>query len=108
MKHKNYVCDCCDKETTKARLINSGHLLCNTCNIQLIMEGELFFTSDSGLRVKEVKGDFKIIAPFKIIRDLAALKRQKSEEFWEMRRQAKLSAEMDNQSLVGWDCHESY
>ena len=95
---KQYTCQCCNKETSKARIVNSGHLLCNDCNIQLIMEGELFFTAESGLRIKAEKGDFLLVEPFTIIK----------RDYWENQKSLRENAPMDNQSMVGWDCHESY
>lgn len=98
MKAKQYKCECCEEETNKARVVNSGNLICNSCNIKLLKFGKLYFTDDSGLRIKEKKGDFYIVESFKEIKS----------DFWENREQAKEQAQMDNQSMVGWDCHESY
>ncbi len=98
MKGKQYKCECCEIETNKARVVNSGNLLCNFCNIKLLKFGVLYFTADTGLRIKEKKGDFYIVEGFKEIKS----------DFWESRRQAREHAEMDNQSMVELDCHESY
>jgi len=98
MKGTLYTCQCCNEQTKHARVVNSGHLLCNSCNIRLLKNGVLYFNSNSGLRIKEKKGDFYIIESFREIKI----------DYWESLRRVRENMEMDNQSLVGFDVHESY
>jgi hypothetical protein len=75
--------------------------------MKLNREGILYFTEYKGLKFTGEKNvtlmggekmNFIIIEEFKIDKP----------SFWERRRQAREQAQMDNQSMVGWDVHESY
>lgn len=98
MIHNSLACNCCGIKSTKNRTINSGHSLCNRDNMELVVSGSLRLNDDVVLRIVEQKGDFKIVKAFS----------EPAKDYWEMRAELKLHAQMDNQSMVGWDCHESY
>jgi hypothetical protein len=106
MIFKRYKCSCCKTRTNKARPVKS-YILCNDCNMKLNKEEILYFTEYKGLKFNGEKTvtlmggqkmDFIIIEEFEI----------EKPSFWERRRQAREQAQMDNQSMVEWDCHESY
>jgi len=103
MKTEDYKCHCCEAETKKARAVdveNLKHLiLCNFCNMQLIIRKFLRLDGETVLKVTGKRGDFLKITAYDEV---------DSETFWENRRRVKELAEMDNQSMVGWDVHESY
>jgi len=94
---KTYTCDCCGTKTNHARPV-AGTIICNTCNIKLLKDGKVYFTEDSGLRLAGKNGDCYIVKPFKDIKS----------DFWERRRRVMEQMEMDNQSLVNFETHESY
>ena len=99
MKHKKYVCDCCKDETTKARFITTGHLLCDVCNMKLIYHKQLRLNDYYKLKITGKHGDFYIV---QLVQDTT------HERYWADREKVYLHAQMDNQSTVGWDVHESY
>jgi len=103
MKTEKYKCPCCDRETKKYRpiaIVNlKNYTLCNACNYQLIARNVLRITEDFVLRVTGKRGDFLKIE---------ACREVSKETFWERRARVKELAAMSNQSMVGWDVHESY
>ena len=98
MKTELYTCDCCCDNVKNARTVTSGHTLCNDCNINLLKNSILYFDSESGLRIKEKKGDFYIVEGFREVKS----------DFWESRRKVREQAQMDNCSMVGFDINPSY
>lgn len=102
MKTTPHTCNCCKEDVKNVRDVkstqNHSYSLCNPCNLKLIKNEILYFTKDTGLRVVGAKGDFLNIEEFKEVKP----------DFWESREKARLHAQMDNQSMVGWDVHESY
>lgn len=99
MKHKKYICDCCNDETTKARFISTGHLLCNVCNLKLINNKELRLNENFKLKIVGKTGDFYNI---KLVKDIETV------SYWESRARVKELAQMDNVSTTDWDVHGSY
>jgi len=105
MKHKKYICDCCDKEISNVRSVK-GLIICNSCNLILINYGKILlgskYETGYGL-INGIKGDFLIV---EFYRDKT--KEEKNTDFWESRKRVKERAAMDNQPTDNWDCHGSY
>jgi hypothetical protein len=94
----NLQCDCCNSDKFNLRPINSGHTLCSPCNLKLIKNSTLRLDSERVLEVYAVRGDFLLIKETQ----------SKEMDFWARRSEAMLQAQMDNQSMVGYEFHESY
>ena len=102
MKHSKHTCNCCGEDVKNVRDVkstqNRSYSLCTSCNLKLVKQGRVYFTKDTGLRVVGENGDFLNIEEFKEFKP----------DYWETREKSRLHAQMDNQSMVGWDVHESY
>lgn len=103
MKHKNPSCLCCGSESKYSRCVDVDNLehviLCNTCNLKLINKGEVRLNDETVLRTKGYRGDFiRVVAEHDLTND----------KFWDNRKRVRELAMIDNQSMVGWDVHESY
>ena len=90
-------CDCCNK-TKNLRPINSGHTLCNRCNLLLIKNSVLRLDSERILEVVGVRGDFLIVKETY----------NKELDNWARHSLSNLHAQMNNQSPLDYGINPSY
>jgi hypothetical protein len=101
MKTKQIICNSCKKPSKYVRPIAVDNMdeviLCNSCNMRLIQWGEVPLRDDLKLKTFGLRGDFTITKAVEVVPD-----------FWATRRKLQKQAQMDNQSMLDSNEHQSY